>query len=447
MIRRTGGSVTGSPSVRRKSGMRKASAHRGRKSSAWPPRDAAAVAAAARPCDTLPVRRSLAPAPLAAALAALPGCPPPVPEPARTADGALVELRPEELPAFGDDLELAGLDEALGQSQAFLARVLAADPGRTFAYGKERVAAGRVAATLARFRELVSAHPAPAELAADVRREFRVFRSTGDGRGTVTFTGYYLPELRGALERGGPYQVPLHRAPDDLVVVRARDFPLQVQEDVIGRVDGGRLVPYSTRAEIAGGALGGKNAELLWVDSAVDAFFVEIQGSGVVRLLDGSARVVTYAGKNGRRYAAVGNELVRRGALRPEDVSMQSIRAWLAAHPDERDEVLATNPSYVFFRFAEAPIGSIGTPVTGGRTIATDVRVFPKGALAFVETERPAEVGGPMRPFGRFVLDQDTGGAIRTAARVDLYFGTGAYAEDAAGRMKQPGRLYYLLLR
>jgi len=393
------------------------------------------------------VLRRIAPPLLAAGLSFLAGCPPPVREAARTADGALVELRPEELPAFGDDLDLAGLDEALSQSQAFLARVLSADPGRTFAYGKERVPAARVAATLARFRDLVAAHPAPADLDAAVRREFRVFRSTGDGRGTVTFTGYYLPELHGALERGGPYQVPLHRAPDDLVVVRARDFPLQVQEDVVGRVDGGRLVPYSTRAEIAEGALSGRNAELLWVDSAVDAFFVEIQGSGVVRLPDGSARVVTYAGKNGQRYAAVGAELVRRGALRREDVSMQAIRVWLAAHPEEQAAVLATNPSYVFFRFADAAIGSIGSPVTGGRTIATDVRVFPKGALAFVQTERPAEVGGPMKPFARFVLDQDTGGAIRTAARADLYFGSGAYAEDAAGRLRQPGRLYYLLLR
>jgi membrane-bound lytic murein transglycosylase A len=180
----------------------------------------------------------------------------------------------------------------------------------------------------------------------------------------------------------------------------------------------------------------------------VDAFFVEIQGSGIVRLPDGTSRVVTYAGKNGHRYEAVGAELVRRGALRREEVSMQAIKAWLAANPAAQDEVLALNPSYVFFRFADAATGAMGVPVTPDRTVAADARVFPKGALAFVETERPVDAtSGAMRPFSRFVLDQDAGGAIRTSARIDVYLGSGAYAENAAGRMKQPGRLYYLLLR
>jgi membrane-bound lytic murein transglycosylase A len=360
-----------------------------------------------------------------------------------------VEVPPEQLPAFADDLDWAGLDEAVSRSLDALARIAAADPGRTFAFGKERVPLARMQATLVRFRAVAGARPAPAELGAVLRREFRVFRSVGDGTGTVLFTGYYLPELRGSLVREGPYQVPLHRAPDDLVVVRVRDFPASVTEDLIGRVEGGRLVPYPTRAEIARGALARQGAELCFVDSALDAFFLEIQGSGVLRLPDGTSRVVTYAGKNGHRYAAVGAELVRRGALRREEVSMQSIRAWLLANPSQQAGVLATNPSYVFFRFADHPTGALGVPVTSDRTIAADARVFPKGALAFVETERPADAGpaSPFRPFSRFVLDQDAGGAIRTSARVDVYFGSGAYAESAAGRMKQTGRLFYLLLR
>jgi membrane-bound lytic murein transglycosylase A len=371
------------------------------------------------------------------------------PEPAKTAEGALVELGPEDLPAFADDLDYAGLDDALGRSAAWLARIARSDPGRTFAFGRERVPITKVQATLARFRELALARPAPAALAEAIRREFRVFRSIGDGRGsgTVLFTGYYLPELRGAPERGGAYQVPLHRAPDDLVVVRAKDFPQLLSDDLVGRVEGGRLVPYPTRADIAAGAVG-PGAALCWVDSAVDAFFLEIQGSGVVRFEDGTSRVVTFAGKNGHRYEAVGAELIRRGALRREDVSMQAIRAWLAAHPADVPDVLARNPSYVFFRVAEAPQGALGVPVTPDRTIAADARVFPKGALAFLETERPVDAASPqMRPFSRFVLDQDAGGAIRTSARVDVYFGSGAYAENAAGRMRQPGRLWYLLLR
>jgi membrane-bound lytic murein transglycosylase A len=388
---------------------------------------------------------------LALALALLSACrtvpPPPEPAPARTAEGALEELAPEAFPAFADDLDYAGLEEALGRSAAHLARVAQADPGRTLAFGKERVPVQRVQATLARFRELALARPSPAVLAAALRREFRVFRSVGDGRGTVLFTGYYLPELRGSLRRRGRYAVPLHRAPDDLVLVRAKDFA-QLDADLLGRVESGRLVPYPTRAEIGRGALDGKGADLCYVDSAVDAFFVEIQGSGVVRFEDGTSRVVTYAGKNGHRYAAVGAELVRRGALAREEVSMQAIKAWLLANPSEQAALLATNPSYVFFRFAEAPTGALGVPVTPDRTIAADARVFPKGALAFVETERPVgAASAAMRPFSRFVLDQDAGGAIRTSARVDLYLGSGAYAENAAGRMRQPGRLFYLLLR
>jgi membrane-bound lytic murein transglycosylase A len=373
------------------------------------------------------------------------------PEPARTPEAALEELRPEEFPAFGDDLAFRGLEEAIARSEDALRRVAASDPGRTFAFGRERVPVARLLQTLARFRALVAAGPAPEALREALRREFRVFRSTGDGSGRVLFTGYYLPELRGALARGGPYQVPLHRAPDDLVTVRVRDFPQAVSQELVGRVVDGRLVPYPTRADVAAGALSGKGAELCFVDSALDAFFLEIQGSGIVRLEDGTARVVTFAGKNGHRYEAVGAELVRRGALRREEVSMQSIRAWLLANPAEQERVLATNPSYVFFRFADAAIGSLGVPVTADRTVAADARVFPKGALAFVETERPADTAdpetAPMRPFSRFVLDQDAGGAIRTAARIDVFFGSGAYAAAAAGRMKQPGKLYYLLLR
>jgi membrane-bound lytic murein transglycosylase A len=390
---------------------------------------------------------------LAAALGALlaGGCRTPVtpepPEPARTADRALAELRPEELPAFEDDLDYAGLDDAIGRSATWLARIAAADPGKTFGFGRERVPIQKVQATLVRFRELALARPSSQALGEALRREFRVFRSVGDGTGNVLFTGYYLPELRGAMARGGPYQTPLHRAPDDLVVVRSKDFPTQLEGDLVGRVEGGRLVPYPTRAQIAAGAVDAK-AALCFVDSPVDAFFLEIQGSGVVRFEDGTSRVVTFAGKNGHRYEAVGAELVRRGIMPREQVSMQAIRAWLAANPGERDDLLARNPSYVFFRFADAATGSLGVPVTADRTIAADARVFPKGGLAFAVAERPVDAtSATMRPFSRFVLDQDAGGAVRTSAHVDLYLGSGAYAENAAGRMKQPGRLYYLLLR
>lgn len=369
-------------------------------------------------------------------------------EPAKTADEALVEVDPSEHPAFTDDLSFEGLEEALNHSLTYVNRVTRFDPQRTVAFGRERVPLARVGETIEKLQTLVATRPSPQVLREALRRDFRVFRSTGgDREGTVLFTGYYLPELRGSLQPGGAFIHPLLAPPVDVVTARKSDFP-GLERDLMGFVDGGRLRPLPDRAAIVGGALGDRSKPVVWVDSVVDAFFLHIQGSGVVKLDDGTTRVVTYAGKNGHPYRAIGGELVRRGALTKEEVSMQTIRAWLDAHPDARDEVLSANPSYVFFQLGEAPTGSINVPVTPGRTIATDTRLFPKGAPCFIETQRPVDAdGSAWRDFGRFVVDQDTGGAIRGAARVDVYWGSGDYAARAAGELKHPGRLWYLLAR
>lgn len=370
-------------------------------------------------------------------------------EPAKTPENALVEVPPTEYPAFTDDASYEGLAAALGNSRTWVKRALSVDPKRTTAFGTERVPLTKVLETIDRLEALVATKPPPDVLRDTIRREFRVFRSTGGDRdGTVLFTGYYLPELRGALECGGAYVHPLFGLPEGTVVARGRDFPQLGGEDLVAFVSGNTLKPLPTRAQITDGALGPKAKPVLWVDSAIDAFFLEIQGSGIVKLADGTTRVATYAGKNGHRYTAIGGELVRRGALKREEVSMQTIRTWLETHPTEAAEVMNTNPSFVFFRLGDAPEGSLGVPVTPGRSIATDTRVFPKGTPAFIETERPiSETSEEWQRFGRLVVDQDTGGAIRTAGRVDVYWGSGAYAAHAAGRMKQPGKLYYLLAR
>lgn len=370
-------------------------------------------------------------------------------EPAKTAEGALVEVDPADFPAFSDDLDSADLDAAIAQSRTYYARIAQADPTRTSTFDREKVPIAQLVATLDRFEALVASRPPPDQLRDRILRDFRLFRSTGATRdGEVLFTGYYLPELRGSLVKASPFEYPLYAAPPDIVTARARDFPQLKGADLVGRMVGNELKPYATRTEIRQGALANKGLELVWVDSAIDAFFLEIQGSGVVKLVDGSSRVVTFAGKNGHPYVAIGAELIRRGAIPREQVSMQTIRAWLDANPAEREALMDLNPSYVFFREGPAPVGSINVPVTPGRTIATDTRVFPKGALAFIETERPEDATSEkMRKYSRFVLDQDTGGAIRTAAHVDTYWGSGDYAANAAGRMKQPGHLYYLLAR
>jgi membrane-bound lytic murein transglycosylase A len=370
-------------------------------------------------------------------------------QPAKTPEGALVELAPSEFPSFADDLDFAELDVAIGHSLAHYSRMLRTTPDASLRFGTERVPVSQIAASLDRFRAIVALHPSPEELRATLQREFRVFQSTGLNRDRdVLFTGYYLPEVRGSLTETPPYNVPIYGVPSDLVLVRSKDFGQLRGEDLIGRLVGNTLKPYANRADIESGALKGKNLELVWLDSAVDAFFMEIQGSGVVRFADGTTRVLSYAGKNGHPYVAIGQELIKRGALKREEVSMQSIRAWLDANPAERSNILNSNPSYVFFKLSDFAAGSLGAPVTAGRTIATDTRVFPKGALCFIETERlESAASTEWRKYSRFVLDQDTGGAIRTAGRVDVFWGSGEYAAAAAGNSKHNGKLYYLLLK
>ncbi len=366
--------------------------------------------------------------------------------PARPIDGpALVELPPSEFPSFEDDFDEASLLRAIDQSLAHFARIARAEPAKRLTFGTEKVPATRVADTLRSFRELVASHPTPAALNEAVRCGYRVFQSRGEDEvRTVTFTGYYLPELAASAERTERFAWPLHAVPRDLVVVRGRRFP-GLADDLVGRVVDGELVPYATRAEVREAGLASADV-VAWVESAVDAFFLEIQGSGVLRYEDGTRRVATFAGRNGHPYVAVGNELLRRGEPRQTALSMQGIRRWLEEHPDARHAVMDANPSYVFFRLADDAIGSLGVPVTGGRTLATDYRVFPKGALCFAATTHPT-AGGGTRPVRRFMLDQDTGGAIRTAGHVDFFFGAGREAGETAGRMKQDGALYYLLRR
>jgi membrane-bound lytic murein transglycosylase A len=368
------------------------------------------------------------------------------PSPSPSGDGpALIELAPAEFPPFEDDFDEASLLRAIDQSLAHFVRLARAEPARRLTFGTEKVPATRVADTLRAFRELVASHPSPDALNEAIRRDYRVFQSRGaDERRTVTFTGYYLPELTASPVRTERYAWPLHAVPKDLVVVRGKRFP-GLAEDVVGRVVDGELVPYATRAEVRTAGLE-KAGTVAWVESAVDAFFLEIQGSGVLAYEDGTRRVATFAGRNGHPYVAIGNELLRRGEPRQTALSMQGIRRWLDEHPDARHEVMDANPSYVFFRLADDAIGSLGVPVTGGRTLATDFRVFPKGALCFASTTHPSP-DGDRRSVRRFMLDQDTGGAIRTAGHVDFFFGAGREAEATAGRMKQDGALYYLLKR
>jgi membrane-bound lytic murein transglycosylase A len=260
-------------------------------------------------------------------------------------------------------------------------------------------------------------------------------------------TGYYEPELNGAQTKSPAYPVPLHRTPGDLVQVDLGEWrDTWKGERIAGRIERGRLKPYFRRAEIAKGALDGKDLELIWVDSAVDAFFLEVQGSGRVKLEDGRIVRIGFAGQNGHRYVAIGRVLLDDGSLQPGDVSMQSIKAWLAANPEKARGILDRNPSYVFFRILEGdgPIGAQNVALTPHRSLAVDRVHMPLGAPVWLDLVHPDSPGGLIR---RLTVAQDTGGAIKGPARGDLFWGPGVQAGEMAGRMKARGAAYLLLPR
>ena len=267
-----------------------------------------------------------------------------------------------------------------------------------------------------------------------------------DGADVGLVTGYYEAMLYGARKRGGDYQTPLYRVPDDLLTIDLGSvYPDLKGRRLRGRLQGKTVVPYSSRAEIARAPLAGK--ELLWVNDPVEAFFLEVQGSGRVQLESGETVRVAYGDQNGHPYKAIGRWFVEQGIMTADQVSAQSIRAWLAANPERRQELFNVNPSYIFFREEKVtdpnvgPRGSLNVPLTPGRSVAIDRSILPLGAPIYLSTTYPKD-GAPLQ---RLVMAQDTGGAIRGAVRADFFYGFGPEALENAGLMKQPGQLWVLL--
>ena len=269
---------------------------------------------------------------------------------------------------------------------------------------------------------------------------------TADAESTGLFTGYYEAALKGSRTRKGPYQYPLRARPDDLVMVQLGDFREELKgQRIAGRVQSGRLKPYETHAEINAGKLPpAQDKTLVWVDSPVDAFFVQIQGSGVVALDDGTLMRIGYAGQNGHPYYAVGRELVKNGELSKDEVSMQSIRAWMTNNPDKARALMETNKSYVFFEEvkSEGPKGGEGIALTPMRSLAIDHSLIPYGMPVWLSADHPVPSQGRLN---RLMITQDTGGAIRGPVRGDFFWGYGTQAEKLAGAMKSQGRYWFLL--
>ncbi len=338
-----------------------------------------------------------------------------------------------ELPGWNDDALTAAWPAFIAQCPALLAQVAGATIWRD-------------ACTAA----LLSTPDGDTAVRAFFERHFTPYSvSAPDGSDTGLVTGYYEPLLRGSRHRDERYRYPLYAPPDDLLRIELVEiFPELEGKRVRGRVDGKRVVPYWTRADIEAGraALAGK--ELVWVDDAIDAFFLHIQGSGRVALPEGDIMRVGYADQNGQAFRSVGRVLVERGELTLEGASMQAIKQWGRDHPDKLPSLLAENPSYVFFReiipdpkaAIDGPIGSLGVPLLAQRTIAIDPRAIPLGAPVYLATKYP--LSG--KPLARLVMAQDTGGAIKGALRADFFWGAGDAAGEQAGRMRQQGKMWLL---
>ncbi len=276
-------------------------------------------------------------------------------------------------------------------------------------------------------------------------RYFRAYAVRGAGGTGGLFTGYFEFSLKGSRRRTPRYSVPLYTRPGDLVTADLGIFSSAFRgRTIAGRVEGGRLRPYADRTAITRGALAGRGLELAWVSDPVDAFFLEIQGSGRILLDDGSIMRVGYAGKNGHAYTAIGRVLVKMGAMDIGAVTMGSIQAWLRANPALAGAVMAKNRSFVFFREIRGPgpIGAQGVALTAGRSLAVDRKYLPLGVPMFIAVDDPAGRGAPMR---RLMVAQDTGGAIRGPVRGDIFFGHGAKAATQAGQARLQGRYWILI--
>lgn len=270
--------------------------------------------------------------------------------------------------------------------------------------------------------------------------------TTPEGGVTGLITGYYQPELNGSRLRTDRYRYPLYAKPDNLISVELGSVYTDLGgRRLRGKLQGGKLTPYYSRGEIdiIESPLAGH--ELVWVDDVVDLFFLQIQGSGIIKMETGESLPVGYADQNGHPYQSIGRVLIDRGELTADKASMQGIKDWGRRNPEKLRELLNTNPSYVFFRELPAglpgPLGALGIPIAGERSIAIDPRYIPLGAPVFLDTTYPNSAA-PMR---KLVVAQDTGGAIKGPVRADFYWGAGFAAGRQAGGMKQQGRLWVLM--
>ena len=300
-------------------------------------------------------------------------------------------------------------------------------------------------ASVLAFWKVASSSPSPREFEQNIREQFDCYISVGwDGNGVVLFTGYYSPVFVASKTRTGEFRYPLYTKPFDLI-----SDP--VTGNVLGRKTGNGIADFPTRSQIESSPdkAGLAGREVAWLKDKFEVYLIHVQGSAKLRLTDGSLMYVGYAGNNGHEYTSVGLELVKDDKLSMNRLSVPGIRNYFTSHPHEMDTYLNKNDRFVFFQQYTStnwPAGSLGFPVTAFRSLATDKSVFPRGGIVMIETKLPTGTGS-LQGFNQFMLDQDTGGAIRAAGRADIYMGEGTQAEVLAGQQYSEGRLYYFFLK
>jgi membrane-bound lytic murein transglycosylase A len=373
---------------------------------------------------------------------------------------ALEKLTKARYPDFFDSLDFSGFQTALNQSLVYYNRL----PGdRIIEFGPDQYTVSHMTKSLKTLQAFLETRPPATAVNRFVRDRFHVYASAANDNGQVLFTGYFEPTYSGSLYPDKRFQYPLYPVPEDLVEIDPAKFSDRYQghDRLRGRVDGNQVVPYYSRKEINQMPDFYLQAPpVAWLENRVDRFFLEIQGSGRIQTPENEIVRIRYAGTNGNAYRSIGRYLIDSREIKKEQMSMQAIRQWLEANPHRVEEVLSYNDSFVFFNIASGgPFGNINVTLTPLRAMATDYRIFPKGALCFIETRLPeifssgvteAEDGGRPEswpPVSLFVMNQDTGGAIRGPARADLFCGSDDYARFTAGHMNVRGNMYFLVLK
>jgi len=339
---------------------------------------------------------------------------------------------------FTDDLDLASLELAIERSINYYEN---AGRDKVYRIEDKLVSAKQLKETLTAFRAILRKTDNNADLNKKIAAEFNVYGVAGNSSSNnALFTGYYEPLLEGSLKRTEKYKYPLYRVPPDLIK----------NENKVGRMKDGKFIPYYSRREIdVDGVLQGKNLELVWVADPVELFSLQIQGSGKIKLEDGTLLTVGFAQTNGRPFRGITKFMLESDKIKSSEASYRYL--FLKGKSEQEIyDILSHNERYTFFRFLDKePVGSLGEPVTPDRSIATDPDFFPEGALAFIRLRKPVfDTEGNVKErinFSRFVLNQDKGSAIEGPGRVDIFCGFGTKAEYTAGTLKEKGELYLLI--